>query len=116
MGETVKFLYSHDGFEYPWEHPSRPTYAADYDVNALLLPFEFVHGKEPDLPNTLGKISVVVGEREYPIMVNFWDALRRFNETNRNIRLFITQCVAGFGVFYAILWVAAQVARHTITH
>ena len=91
-GERVKYHYSQEGYEYPWEFATvRETSANEFSVHALLLPYEFISKREPDLPNTLGKISIVVNDREYPIMVDFWDALKRFHAGRRNIKQMLAQ-------------------------
>ena len=95
--EAVKYTYSQDGHDYPWDvHSVQATRANDFTVNALLLPYEFVNKNEPDLPNTLGKIAIVIGDREFPIMVDFWDALHRFEEAYRNLPLKVLRYSSGF--------------------
>ena len=100
--ETVKYLYSQDGHEYLWQSNLSPTHANNFTVNALMIPFEFLSKREPDLPNTLGKIAVIVGDREYPIMVDFWDALKRFEEAYKNLPLNTLRWVVGFGMYVRI--------------
>ncbi|KAJ9452338.1 hypothetical protein DIPPA_15703 [Diplonema papillatum] len=97
--EDVKFLYAQEGYEYPFQNPHEPTLANDLTADALMLPYEFVSKREPDIPNTLGKIAVVVGSREYPLMVDFWDALARFNLAHRNIQRKVAQWGVAIGLY-----------------
>eukprot|EP01063_Lacrimia_lanifica_P036117 TRINITY_DN7076_c2_g5_i1.p1 TRINITY_DN7076_c2_g5~~TRINITY_DN7076_c2_g5_i1.p1 ORF type:complete len:575 (+),score=210.68 TRINITY_DN7076_c2_g5_i1:72-1796(+) len=112
--EPVKFLYSQDGMEYPWDTHVEPTSANDFTVDALFLPYEFISMREPDLPNTLGKIAIVVDSREYPIMVDFWDALKRFDQAFYNPLMKAAQWFAGFAVLFGIFWSVTQILKFAV--
>eukprot|EP01064_Diplonema_japonicum_P009011 TRINITY_DN16489_c0_g1_i1.p1 TRINITY_DN16489_c0_g1~~TRINITY_DN16489_c0_g1_i1.p1 ORF type:complete len:534 (+),score=81.13 TRINITY_DN16489_c0_g1_i1:37-1638(+) len=112
--DVVKHHYSQDGYDYPWDVPSQPTHAIGFNIDALLLPYEFLSKREPDLPNTLGKISVVVGDREYPIMVDFWDALKRFDSARRNILEMLVQAAAIFTILFGSIWAFTHIMKYTL--
>eukprot|EP01059_Diplonema_ambulator_P027964 TRINITY_DN46652_c0_g1_i1.p1 TRINITY_DN46652_c0_g1~~TRINITY_DN46652_c0_g1_i1.p1 ORF type:complete len:544 (+),score=126.94 TRINITY_DN46652_c0_g1_i1:34-1665(+) len=112
--EVVKYHYSQDGYDYPWDVPTEPTRAAAFTADGLLLPYEFVSKREPDLPNTLGKISVVVGEREYPIMIDFWDALKRFDSSQRDILQRLAQVSALVGILFTMVWMFSHLLKYTL--